>query len=130
MQEVHDLPIYPNLIKNRQVRSVNEAWGTKDLYICISPNPTVIARFAEAHQIVFLGFGYGETNLKRLVSGVIFTLSVRIVGSMYGLSLLEQQQIRSKFSFYTGNNVLNNYLSPERSDLPVMEYLRHFVTLE
>lgn len=52
---------------------------------------------AAAELIVFIGFGYGATNLQRLAGGLSMKPAVKIFGSCRGFTDLEVQEKLSQF---------------------------------
>ena len=79
--------------------------------------------FKSAEIIIFLGFGYNRTNLKRL--GLKTFKNVRIIGSAFGLTEREQRTAYSLFrSENTGARTFGN------SDWDVLKFLREMIDLE
>ena len=50
---------------------------------------------AKASRVVFLGFGYNETNLRRIKDS--FHSAQKVFGSFYGFTQVEVEQVRARF---------------------------------
>jgi hypothetical protein len=75
----------------------------------------------QADKIVILGFGYHESNLDRLFSGV--QLPDGIYGSFFGFTHLEMETIKQRFGRYGGN-------LQGTSEFDCLNFLREWVVLE
>src|SRR5213594_2684660 len=58
----HALPVYPNLIKNRQVRAVNQVWVADITYIRIQSSFVYLAAILDLYSRRIVGWGHLKTH--------------------------------------------------------------------
>ena len=67
----HALPVYPNLIKNRQVRAVNQVWVADITYIRIRSSFVYLAAILDLYSRRIVGWGHLETHRHGTLRGRI-----------------------------------------------------------
>jgi putative transposase len=67
----HALPVYPNLVKNRQVRAVNQVWVADITYIRIRSSFVYLAAILDLYSRRIVGWGHLQTHRHATLRGRI-----------------------------------------------------------
>lgn len=79
----------------------------------------------QAEKIYFLGFGYHYVNLKRLKISSLQGHNQEILGTSYGLTSKEKEEIE-----IASGKTINLFPENSTNDFEVLDFLRHYVSFE